>query len=302
MSPTAVLLIIVSAFTHAGWNLLSKGSRPCGAFFLAATGLALACLWPVLLACRDLLPLIPPGARGLLALTGFFMALYYLGLSGAYRTGDITLAYPLARSSPILVVTFVSFALGRGHEIGPWALAGIILVTAGCFLLPLPRFRDLRPARYLSPCCLLALVAATGTAGYTIIDDRALALMRGVPGGAFTAFSAAAVYIVLQGIVSCLWLGLGIALIPWERRQLAGVLRQRLKPALVTGLGIYFTYGLVLTSMAFVDNVSYVAAFRQLSIPIGAILGFAVLHEPRHPPRIAGIAVIFAGLVMVGLG
>ena len=32
-------------------------------------------------------------------------------------------------------------------------------------------------------------------------------------------------------------------------------------------------YGLVLAAMAYVPNVSYVAAFRQMSIPLGAILG-----------------------------
>ena len=44
------------------------------------------------------------------------------------------------------------------------------------------------------------------------------------------------------------------------------------------------TYGLVLASMAHVTNVSYAAAFRQLSIPLGAFLGIWLQKEPSPPP------------------
>ncbi len=78
------------------------------------------------------------------------------------------------------------------------------------------------------------------------------------------------------------------------------MLRAYKRSAALTGIGIYVTYGLVLASMNFVSNVSYVAAFRQLSIPIGALLGMAFLKEPPYRPKIIGLAVIFAGLVLAG--
>ena len=34
MNATAVILLLVSAVTHAGWNLLSKREHPSAAFFL----------------------------------------------------------------------------------------------------------------------------------------------------------------------------------------------------------------------------------------------------------------------------
>ncbi len=61
-------------------------------------------------------------------------------------------------------------------------------------------------------------------------------------------------------------------------------------------------YSLVLVSVTFVKNVSYVLAFRQLSIPIGVILGMVLLKEPMYIPRIAGTAVLFIGLVLVTIG
>ena len=71
---------------------------------------------------------------------------------------------------------------------------------------------------------------------------------------------------------------------------------------MVTGVVIMATYGLVLASMAYVTNVSYVAAFRQLSIPIGAILGITLLHEPRYLPKLIGIGIVCIGLILVGIG
>jgi uncharacterized membrane protein len=62
------------------------------------------------------------------------------------------------------------------------------------------------------------------------------------------------------------------------------------------------TYGLVLASIAYVTNVSYVAAFRQLSFPIGAMLGFTLQQEPRYLPKVLGIVVVSIGLVLVGIG
>ena len=54
--------------------------------------------------------------------------------------------------------------------------------------------------------------------------------------------------------------------------------------------------------MNYVANVSYVAAFRQLSIPLGAIFGMTLLNEPRYLPKKTGITAIFIGLVLAGIG
>lgn len=305
MSSTAIILILISAFTHAGWNLLSKKSKPSGAFFFFSTGFAVICLSPVIVLFRKEVFLIPSTVWTMIIFTGFFMALYYFSLAGAYRKGDISLAYPIARSSPILVVTFVSFVLGKADEIGFWALVGIVMVVAGCFLLPVKNFREFSFKNYLSMCCALAFLAAVGTAGYTIIDDRALLLMRNLAGKPFNPFNSAIFYLFWEGASCFLWLGTGVILIGTERRKFVEFCRRNgreIKISMAAGIGIFGTYGLILSSMAFVNNISYVAAFRQLSIPIGAFLGMFLLGEPRYAARIAGILIIMAGLILVGLG
>jgi drug/metabolite transporter (DMT)-like permease len=73
-------------------------------------------------------------------------------------------------------------------------------------------------------------------------------------------------------------------------------------PAGGAGLMMTGAYGLVLLAMAFVTNVSYVSAFRQISLPIGVFFGMIVHHEPRYLPRIMGLVVILAGLALIALG
>jgi uncharacterized membrane protein len=43
-------------------------------------------------------------------------------------------------------------------------------------------------------------------------------------------------------------------------------------------------------------------AFRQMSIPIGVLLGLVVLKEPFDPPKVAGVLTVTAGLVLVAAG
>ena len=56
-------------------------------------------------------------------------------------------------------------------------------------------------------------------------------------------------------------------------------------------------YVLVLLAMHFVTNVSYVQAFRQMSLPLGAFLGIVFLKEKTSGPKLVGLALIVGGLV-----
>ncbi len=58
---------------------------------------------------------------------------------------------------------------------------------------------------------------------------------------------------------------------------------------------------MVLIAMAHATNVSYVGAFRQTSIPLGAALGIVVQKEPLYRAKVIGTAVALAGLIMVAL-
>jgi len=301
MSLTATILLIISAFTHAGWNFISKKEHPTQAFYLVANTIGVICVLPILFYYASFIHRVPFSVWIIVLMSGFFLAAYMEALAGSYRAGDISIAYPLARSLPVIFVFLLSLLMSNGQPPGGWFFVGTILIVAGCIILPIKAFGDFHLSNYMNLCCLLALLAAVGVAAYTVADDMALRYLRELPGEPMSPVQGTLVYMVLEGISCSLWQGLFVIVNRRERQSVPEVIASFKGPAVLTGIGIYLTYGIVLVSMNYVTNVSYVAAFRQLSIPLGAIFGMAFLKEPRHLPKIIGIAAIFVGLVLAGV-
>ena len=304
MSLTAAILIIISAFMHAAWNLVGKRQQASLAFFSLSAVTAALLLSPLLLLYRQALPAISTSVWLLLAATGVAQAVYFFGLTAAYRQGDISLVYPLARAIPILLVVAVSLGLGRGDTITVLGLVGMVLIVIGCTILPLPTFRQLQLRHYVKYTYLMILVTAVGTAGYTLIDDEIQRQLRQTAAIVLSDTEVTLLFIPLQVASTGLIMTLGSLLFNRERQQYRQLLARRslLVSAAITGLIIMATYGLVLASMTYVTNVSYVAAFRQLSIPIGAVFGITLLKEPRYTPKLLGVIIISIGLILVGIG
>jgi len=301
MGLAVIVLVSVSAFMHAGWNAASRKRRPTAAFFLVANTAGAVVLLPLLVAHAHHLPRIPSAVWGLLALTGVSMALYYAALAGAYRAGEISVVYPVARSLPVLMVAGVEGMLGLGGEVGPLALGGMVLVVAGCLVVPMKRSRGTGKRGYFNATLALALLTAVGVTGYSVIDHEALAaLLAAAPGLGRTG--VVLVYAPLEALSASVFLALYCLVNPAERASLKDILCSKKLAAASTGVVIYATYMLVLAAMSLVPNASHVVAFRQMSIPLGALLGVTVLGESATRTKLAGVAAIFAGLVLVALG
>ena len=299
MTPIAIVLVTTSALVHATWNLLGKRQNPSAGFFLIASISAGLALLPVLFFYRSSLPLLPLSLWWLLGITGIFQTIYYLGLAGAYRHGDISMAYPLLRAVPVILVTILSTIYQIGKSLSPTGIVGIILIVLGCLILPLPSLHGIQWRAYINPCCLLALLAALGTAGYTLTDNRALEILRGFP--QLPTGNATLLFIALETIATILVLAIYTTTIPAERARFRETWREGRGKAAMTGFLITGTYGLVLLAMNYATNVSYIAAFRQLSIPLAAMLGFVVQKEPATQPKVLGITLVFSGLIIIGV-
>ena len=304
MSWVAIVLLLVSACIHAGWNLLSKHQHPTARFFLAASMAGVVCSFPCLVIFRRTLPAISAEMWALAVVSGGFQALYYLGLSKAYRNGDMSLVYPLARATPVLLVCLLSVALGRGKTISPLCIAGMLILVPGCFILPMKRFDDLRLGNYLNTWVLFALAAAIGTTGYSLIDDHVLREMRSAEDGGLglKPHTAALIYVAIINIIAALWLWGYVLVRKRLSRSAEEEPRLSLGKAVLAGVFIYLGYTLILVAMGFARNVSYIVAFRQVSIPLGALLGVGVLKEGAHAPKGLGVLMTFSGLVLVAIG
>jgi hypothetical protein len=199
MSLTAIVLLVISACMHAGWNFVGKRQYPTTGFFLVANWVGIACISPVLLYSWEKLVFIPQSVWILSVVGGSFYSLYCAALAAAYRAGDLSIAYPLSVSSPVIFVTATTLALGKGQDIVGWTLIGIVTVALGCFILPMKRFGEFRIRNYLNACCVFGCLSGVGIAGMTMADYEALRRLRDLPGKPFGAIEAPLAYILFSG-------------------------------------------------------------------------------------------------------
>lgn len=302
MTIIAITLLIVSATIHASWNMLGKRQDASIGFFLLANSFGWMVLGLGIFTHLGLVMLFPRETWMWIAITGLFQAIYYWGLACAYRSGQLSVVYPLARSAPVVLVLLVNLAIGRTQQLSLQAMIGMALIAVGGLVLPVQRWSDWRFRDYLRPASLFALMAAIGTTGYSIIDDTALRSVHSLLDARAGNTVLTLVYAVMEGISSSLWL-LAMLLISGQikRRVQTPTNWRYIGSCAVAGIGVFAAYGLVLVAMGFAKNVSYVVAFRQLSIPIGAMLGIVVLKESVHPPKLIGVGVMLLGLILVAL-
>lgn len=297
MSPAALALVLVSVCMHAGWNVLGKRNAPSLASFALAYGAGGAVMLPLVLLGPSLAAL-PSAFWGWLVLSGLCQMLYMGGLAWAYARGEVSVLYPIARALPVVLVPLVSIALLGSRVLDRWDGLGMALVVVGALCLPLSHPEARRLSTYLTPAMGFALLAAAGTVGYSLIDKQALGLMQMA---GHSGLTAGAVFMVLQAVMTLAWAVPLLALLPAERRRLPALRQQGLPMLVVTGLMMTCTYGLVLIAMALTEEVSYVVALRQLSIPVGVLMGILWLKEPASRAKAFGTLVMLAGLMMVAL-
>ncbi|MBT4285762.1 MAG: EamA family transporter [Deltaproteobacteria bacterium] len=302
MTVTAILLIILSAFLHAGWNLVSKKEVPSISYFFLANLFGSALFLPMVFLHWQMYFFFPVQVWICAFISGAFLTMYFYSLAKTFQSGDLSIVYPIVRSAPIIIVPFFSFIIGTGHKISIQSLGGMILITVGCFLLPMTQIQKIQFRDYINITVGFALLAAIGTAGYNIADDQALTYLRANAHINLNNFELTTLYFFIEAMSSFLCLLVVILMTRRNRQDLLYKIRHKKKNTILLGVTIYTTYTLVLISMAYVNNVSYVVAFRQLSIPLGAIAGVLILKESCYRTKVIGICVLLIGLLLVSTG
>ena len=301
MNLVAGALVVFSALIHAFWNYSSKSRGATVAYFFMAVATSGTVFSPMLFFYHDLIPRLPMIFWILVILTGFFQTLYFASLISAYRTGDLSVAYPLLRAIPVVLVALISLVFQDGSAPSGIGWMGIFFVAIGCLCLPLLSFRKVRLSSYLTVSCFFALLAGLGTTGYSMVDNLALSQILSVNAGGLAKVTNALFYLEVQLVSTLIFMAVFLAFNRTERASLIENFPGQLGMAAQTGLLVSLTYGLVLVAMTLATSVSYVVAFRQLSIPIGAVFGMVFQKEPRPLPRVVGIGFVFMGLVLVAL-
>jgi drug/metabolite transporter (DMT)-like permease len=267
----ATVLALAAAVLHAGWNLAAKRSGDrllalWGQFAFA--GLAGA----VVLAATGGLP---AAGWGWAAVTGLIHAPYIVLLARAYDHGDFSVAYPIARGGGALLAAVGGIVL-LDDELSTWPVVAIAVVAAGMAMLAVGAHR---------PQVVVALVVAVTVGAYTVVDGHA---SRTVDADTY---------------VFAVFLGSGLSMTIYgtavgRARDLVASLATEWRQYATTAAMSLLTYALVLIAMRRAP-VGYVAALRESSVLVAALIGWRWLSEGRARQRLASASLIVTGLVLL---
>ena len=298
----AFILIVCSAGLHASWNLIAKRSTMTVSFY-AVICMTAASMW---LHTQIWTP-VAVWSGGLPKL--FFVYIicsvisdlcYCLGLVRAYRTMEMSTAYPMMRSLPLLLTAAVTSIAGWGAPLTPLALLGMAVVFVGCMVMPLKDFSSFKWRNYVDSKMFFVFLVACGTTGYTIFDSQAQSVLRETyPDLAKPVISMT--FYSTRGIFLSTLMGISVLCLPGEKKNFAAFFKERNWMPFLAGAFASLTYITVLMAMNYVTNVSYVQVFRQLGLIFGLLGGIFILKERFAMPKIVGVVLIITGLVVTVL-
>ncbi len=275
-----IALVALAAVAHATWNLAIKRTGASGAVFLWLTFL----LGAVLFAPVGIASIVESGAAWLplAVVSGGLQVGYFFLLQHAYRQGDVSVVYPLARGTgPLLSVVFAIILLGERP--GIHALVGAAVVITGVVVIGLAGSRG--GAVHL-PGVLWGLAVGVLIAVYTLWDSNAVINGGMPPLGYYWAVVCAA-----------------LLLTPAVVRRRAAVLptiRRHWLVVVIVGLLSPLAYVLILLAVQLAP-VSVIAPAREVGVVLVSLAGWLWLREKHPVQRLVGAVVVLIGVALLAL-
>ncbi len=282
MPALAIVLLLVAACLHALWNLLLKRSTEkyiamgwqailsgvFALFFLLFTGL-------------------PPRSMWLLAILSILLeAIYFILLSNAYSDHDFSLVYPIARgAAPAFLVLWSVWLLHEKLTLG--GILGIGMIVCGMVIIGGTSLIQNRGSQLHIRGVVVALAVAVTISLYTLIDGTAVKNGPTLP-YALTVFVFVPFLTTIYNLRRYGWTQFVAA---WKGPRLTLIL------AAILGVVAYL---LALLAYTFAP-LSYSGAIREVSVVIGAFLGWQFLGERMGGLRLLGSVVIFVGILTIAI-
>jgi uncharacterized membrane protein len=282
----SLLLLFLAALLHALANVLMKRSLVKLAFvwwMLTITTILGIPIW-------FSMPEVSPFAWRLVLLSGALEAIYFVTLTKAYSTGDLSVVYPIARgSAPLFLLIWAIVFLGERPT--PAGYLGIFSIAAGLYLINLPGVSAWnRPLHaFVEAAPRWALLTGILISTYTAVDKVGVRY--------FTPL--AYIYCVL--CVS--WFLLSIQwLFADRRRELIAEIsdRRRVLGVVAAAIAGPAGYTLVLAAMR-LSPVSYVGPVREVSVVIGTWFGIRYMGERGGALRMVASSLVATGIAWIAL-
>src|SRR3954447_12739040 len=288
MSLLALSLVVLAAFIHATWNLLSKRAADAGPTFVFAYNL-FACLvylpWMIwLLVYGDLHWNLP--VAGCLVLSACIHLAYSLCLQRGYQVADLSVVYPIARGTGPLLSSLGAFIILQEAP-STQGIFGLLAVVVGIgFISTQGDLSAFRRPRGLDG---VRWGTATGSfiASYTVVDGFGVKML-GVHPVVLDWVSNLLRFFMLAPIVASNWT----------------LAKQKMKGHWVLALGVGalspLSYILVLSAIEMGAPLSVVAPAREMSMMVGAIFGMLILRERVTAWRLGGCLILITGVILLG--
>lgn len=304
MSPFIIGLVAFSAVLHVAWNVRLKTAgdplRAATIGMLAATvGIVPAGVAVWWLAGGEVLP---PEGIALGIASGVVEAAYFIFLAAAYRRGDLSVVYPLARGTAPLLAVVIGVGL-LGERLGAAGSLGVVALLVGFLWLQ-------RPWRAIS----VALARRTAEVG----DSRRATVDTAVPFSLATGLMIAT-YTTIDRIgtrlidpvpyAAILWVTCSIVLVAWVAFVAGGDLLRHgpasARRAAVGGWLTLLAYLCILVALS-VAPLSGVAPLRESATVVAAAWGSVRMGEAADRAevgrRVGASALIVGGALLLAIG
>ena len=278
-------LVAAAAVAHATWNIAVKRAGTTFRFIFAG-----CLLGAVVFAPFGIWSLVTSGTdlrQWMLwaSVSGALQVVYFLTLQHAYRVGDVSVVYPLARGSgPLLSVVLAIILLGErptGVE-----LLGAVVVVGGVMVIGFAGNRDHRKSA--RPGVLWGLLVGVLIGIYTIWDAAAVTTQDLPPVGLYWGS------ILFQVLILA---------VPALRDARSTMRAVRQNPFAISLFGILspLSYILVLTALQFAP-VAVIAPAREVSVLLVGLAGWLLFKEPHPVQRMIGAGILLTGVALLAIG
>ena len=280
-----ILLVILSALIHSLWNFFFKKSKDSSIFIFWAKIFEIIFYFPVVvflllkqgLNYKGLIPIF---------LSGTIHFFYWFFLSSGYNISDLSLVYPISRSSPLLTL-FFSF-LFFDEKVTFLGFIGILLILLGIYFISINSFnlknfltvfnRDNKGLIF----AFLTLITVTF---YSLVDKIGANYINPV------------VYVYFIELVSLIPFTIFI-LLNKKKDDLFKILKKDKINIIFTSIAIILSYSLIIFVMR-ISKLSYVVSIREVGIVFGVLLGIIFLKEKYGLIRITSSIIIFIGILLI---
>ena len=292
-TPISIVLVLLSAFFHALWNYYGKASRSPQLFFF---WIGIFTVSMAVLSFALQLPIVPKPVWGYIAASGVVHFFYWVCLSRAYMSGEISYVYPIARSAPGFIPFFAFLFLDERPSVQ--GLIGIFSIVFSIYLFQQRAgglgFRGL--LRYIrQPASIWAFSTLGTVITYSLIDKAGMSEFYAhfaqrhawQPVSYFLTESMIAM--VLYGSYIVLW---------FPVREITDIGRREWKQVIATGVLSTLSYTIILY-VYMTESVSYVVALRQSSVIFAVFLGGYLLKESQTKLRFVAAVVMVIGVFLI---